>query len=116
MRWGTLLGQAVSDARHLRGRWCSETAGQAAASLCETRGDAGQFHAQVLCGLLLSIVFVQSHNGMEVYSGAKDFVTAQARALGTTSSFASGNLEIEEHWACCPYSVRVFDTGLMHAC
>lgn len=33
--------------------------------------------AQVLCGLLLSIVFVQSHNGMEVYSGSKDFVTAQ---------------------------------------
>jgi hypothetical protein len=28
-------------------------------------------------GLLLSIVFVQSHNGMEVYSDQKDFITAQ---------------------------------------
>ncbi len=91
-------------------------AGQAAASLCETRGDAGQLRAQVLCGLLLSIVFVQSHNGMEVYSGAKDFVTAQARALGSTSSFATGKLEPGEHWACCLNSVRVFDTGSMHAC
>lgn len=33
--------------------------------------------SQVLCGFMLGIAFVQSHNGMEVYSGAKDFVTAQ---------------------------------------
>lgn len=32
---------------------------------------------QMICGFLLSIVFVQSHNGMEVYSSDKDFVTAQ---------------------------------------
>ena len=32
---------------------------------------------QMICGFLLSIVFVQSHNGMEVYSSEKDFVTAQ---------------------------------------
>lgn len=32
---------------------------------------------QMICGFLLSIVFVQSHNGMEVYSTEKDFVTAQ---------------------------------------
>ena len=32
---------------------------------------------QMVCGFLLSIVFVQSHNGMEVYSTEKDFVTAQ---------------------------------------
>ncbi len=55
-----------------------------AAGVCDvTPGDqdalTGARRAQVLCGLLLSIVFVQSHNGMEVYSGAKDFVTAQAR-------------------------------------
>jgi acyl-lipid Delta6-acetylenase / acyl-lipid (9-3)-desaturase len=31
----------------------------------------------VFSGFLLSIVFVQSHNGMEVYSDTKDFVTAQ---------------------------------------
>ena len=33
--------------------------------------------AQVFSGFLLSIVFVQSHNGMEVYSDEKDFITAQ---------------------------------------
>jgi len=32
---------------------------------------------QMICGFFLSIVFVQSHNGMEVYSTEKDFVTAQ---------------------------------------
>ena len=41
--------------------------------------------AQVLCGLLLSIVFVQSHNGMEVYSGCKDFVTAQVSYINYAS-------------------------------
>lgn len=33
--------------------------------------------AQVFAGMMLSIVFVQSHNGMEVYHDKKDFVTAQ---------------------------------------
>jgi len=33
--------------------------------------------AQVFAGFLLSIVFVQSHNGMEVYNDEKDFITAQ---------------------------------------
>lgn len=33
--------------------------------------------AQCLCGVLLGIAFVQSHNGMEVYSDKKDFVSAQ---------------------------------------
>ena len=42
-----------------------------------SEADIGLRVLQVLCGLLLSIVFVQSHNGMEVYSGSKDFVTAQ---------------------------------------
>ena len=50
-----------------------------AAGICDTTLLTSARRAQVLCGLLLSIVFVQSHNGMEVYSGAKDFVTAQAR-------------------------------------
>jgi hypothetical protein len=40
--------------------------------------DNAFLHAlQVFSGFLLSIVFVQSHNGMEVYSDTKDFVTAQ---------------------------------------
>ena len=33
--------------------------------------------AQMLSGLLLGFVFIQSHNGMEVYSLQKDFFTAQ---------------------------------------
>lgn len=37
----------------------------------------GRGWAQVFAGFLLSIVFVQSHNGMEVYSDEKDFITAQ---------------------------------------
>ena len=56
---------------------------------------------QVLCGLLLSIVFVQSHNGMEVYSGSKDFVTAQVSCCEHASR-ACGAL----HSAVCPQSGR----------
>lgn len=33
--------------------------------------------SQGLCGFMLGIAFVQSHNGMEVYCDVKDFVTAQ---------------------------------------
>lgn len=33
--------------------------------------------AQFLSGFMLSMSFIQSHNGMEVYSDSKDFVTAQ---------------------------------------
>ncbi|GMH38546.1 hypothetical protein BSKO_06430 [Bryopsis sp. KO-2023] len=33
--------------------------------------------SQSLCGFMLGIAFVQSHNGMEVYCDVKDFVTAQ---------------------------------------
>lgn len=33
--------------------------------------------SELLCGVLLSFVFIQSHNGMEVYSDARDFVSAQ---------------------------------------
>lgn len=40
--------------------------------------DSASMHVlQVFSGFLLSIVFVQSHNGMEVYCDTKDFVTAQ---------------------------------------
>ena len=42
---------------------------------------------QMICGFFLSIVFVQSHNGMEVYSTEKDFVTAQ---VVSTRDIASG--------------------------
>lgn len=42
---------------------------------------------QVVGGLLLGYVFVQSHNGMEVYSDAKDFATAQ---LVSTRNVAPG--------------------------
>lgn len=33
--------------------------------------------SQLICGVLLGIVFVQSHNGMTVYNAPTDFVTAQ---------------------------------------
>ena len=33
--------------------------------------------SQLICGVLLGIVFVQSHNGMAVYNAPTDFVTAQ---------------------------------------
>lgn len=59
---------------------------------------------QMICGFFLSIVFVQSHNGMEVYSTEKDFVTAQ---VVSTRDIASGiwndwftgglNYQIEHH-------------------
>ena len=50
-----------------------------------SESDGRRRGAQVLCGLLLSIVFVQSHNGMEVYSGSKDFVTAQVSCIKCAS-------------------------------
>jgi len=37
--------------------------------------------SEVVGGLLLGFVFVQSHNGMEVYNDDKDFYTAQVCAL-----------------------------------
>lgn len=36
--------------------------------------------SEVVGGLLLGFVFVQSHNGMEVYNEEKDFYTAQVCA------------------------------------
>lgn len=48
---------------------------------------AWAFGVQVAGGLFLGYVFVQSHNGMEVYSDAKDFATAQ---LVSTRNVAPG--------------------------
>ena len=60
--------------------------------------------AQLFCGLLLALVFVQSHNGMEVYSSQKDFVTAQVVstrdiAPGPWADWFSGglNYQVEHH-------------------
>ena len=33
--------------------------------------------SQFFCGVLLGYVFIQSHNGMEVYNDGRDFVTSQ---------------------------------------
>jgi fatty acid desaturase len=60
--------------------------------------------SQVFSGFLLSIVFVQSHNGMEVYSDTKDFVTAQIVSTRDITAgiwndwFTGGlNYQIEHH-------------------
>ena len=33
--------------------------------------------SQFFCGILLGFVFIQSHNGMEIYSDRRDFVSSQ---------------------------------------
>ena len=42
---------------------------------------------QLFCGILLGYVFIQSHNGMEIYSDGRDFVTAQ---LASTRNIHGG--------------------------
>ena len=60
--------------------------------------------SQVLSGFMLGIAFVQSHNGMEIYSDSKDFVTSQVIStrdiVGTrwVNWFMGGlNYQIEHH-------------------
>jgi acyl-lipid Delta6-acetylenase / acyl-lipid (9-3)-desaturase len=59
---------------------------------------------QIFSGFMLAIVFVQSHNGMEVYKGEKNFVAAQLVSTRNISSslwmdwFTGGlNFQIEHH-------------------
>lgn len=59
---------------------------------------------QILAGFMLALVFVQSHNGMEVYMGGKDFVSAQLVSTRNIDStlfmdwFTGGlNYQIEHH-------------------
>ncbi len=42
---------------------------------------------QFFCGILLGYVFMQSHNGMEIYSDGRDFVTSQ---LASTRNIHGG--------------------------
>lgn len=63
---------------------------------------------QMICGFFLSIVFVQSHNGMEVYSTEKDFVTAQVVstrdiASGTWNDWFTGEQGYAAHHWCCTH-------------
>jgi len=60
--------------------------------------------SQMFSGFMLSLVFVQSHNGMEIYSGTKDFFSAQIVStrdiFGTAFNdwFTGGlNYQIEHH-------------------
>lgn len=60
--------------------------------------------SQMFAGFLLSIVFVQSHNAMEVYVGPKDFITAQMVSTRDINAglfndwFTGGlNYQIEHH-------------------
>jgi len=62
------------------------------------------FIAQCLSGFMLGFAFVQSHNGMEIYGDAKDFVTAQIISTRDISYsifvdfFMGGlNYQIEHH-------------------
>ena len=59
---------------------------------------------QVMAGFMLAIVFVQSHNGMEVYMDKKDFVSAQLVSTRNIDAspwmdwFSGGlNYQIEHH-------------------
>eukprot|EP01026_Neomeris_dumetosa_P059218 TRINITY_DN5527_c0_g3_i4.p2 TRINITY_DN5527_c0_g3~~TRINITY_DN5527_c0_g3_i4.p2 ORF type:complete len:243 (-),score=14.13 TRINITY_DN5527_c0_g3_i4:145-873(-) len=60
--------------------------------------------SQMISGFFLSIVFIQSHNGMEVFSERKDFPTAQVLTTRNIEStlwndwFSGGlNYQIEHH-------------------
>ena len=60
--------------------------------------------SEFLCGLLLGFVFVQSHNGMEVFSDNRDFVRSQLSSTRDVSGslfndwFTGGlNRQIEHH-------------------
>lgn len=60
--------------------------------------------AQLICGLFLSIVFIQSHNGMAVYTEPPDFYSAQIISTRNISKgvwndwFSGGlNYQIEHH-------------------
>lgn len=60
--------------------------------------------SQVFAGFMLALVFVQSHNGMEVYTEPKDFVSAQIVSTRDIESnlwmdwFTGGlNYQIEHH-------------------
>ncbi|BBN15133.1 protein MpDES6 [Marchantia polymorpha subsp. ruderalis] len=62
------------------------------------------FLSQLFCGALLSIVFVISHNGMDVYNDPRDFVTAQVTSTRNIEGnffndwFTGGlNRQIEHH-------------------
>jgi hypothetical protein len=42
--------------------------------------------SQFFCGILLGFVFIQSHNGMEVFSDGRDFVRSQLASTRNVSS------------------------------
>lgn len=52
-------------------------AGASLAALAPAKALLYFLASQLTCGVLLGIVFVQSHNGMAVYNAPMDFVTAQ---------------------------------------
>ena len=68
---------------------------------------------QLFCGILLGYVFIQSHNGMEIYSDGRDFVTSQ---LASTRNIHGG---IFNDWCASPSSrgtrCRAADCALRHA-
>ena len=80
------------------------TVGAPIACLGVAGGLAHALTAQLVAGLYLALVFVQSHNGMEVYSSVLDWMTAQAVSTRDVVStpwtdwFTGGlNYQLEHH-------------------
>ena len=79
-------------------------AGAAFSLLPPLKAAAFALGSQLVCGLLLGFVFVQSHNGMEVYSDARSFMHAQLTSTRNIHGslfvdwFTGGlNRQIEHH-------------------
>jgi hypothetical protein len=75
--WGEIVGLVLHYVVFLGGPLCL---------LPPLRAISFWLAAQFICGLLLSIVFIQSHNGMAVYSKPPDFYSAQIISTRNISS------------------------------
>ena len=60
--------------------------------------------SELFCGVFLGFVFIQSHNGMEVYSDGRDFVASQLASTrnvdgGLFNDWFTGGLnrQVEHH-------------------
>ncbi len=60
--------------------------------------------SEFFCGVLLGFVFIQSHNGMEVYSDKRDFVASQ---LASTRN-VHGSIFNDWRVPCSPRGVRLY--------
>jgi hypothetical protein len=64
--------------------------------------------SQFFCGILLGFVFIQSHNGMEIYSDRRDFVSSQLASTRNIHSnmfndwYARCMAPPLQRWLTCP--------------